>query len=158
MRRPAIRSTAHDPILSYPTYQPPIQDVSLQISVPNCVPLRGYTTKEHSDPDSKIHGANMGPTWVLSAPGGPRVGPRNLAIRGGRTNGLAHLSRGYLFTCTYVLCQAAPNFVIEISPWTMLPLHNYAHGTSLRLFWHEWEFVAIHQFWANGVWVWGQNV
>ena len=43
MRRPAIRSTAHDPILSYPTYQPPIQDVSLQISVPNCVPLRGYT-------------------------------------------------------------------------------------------------------------------
>ena len=45
MRRPAIRSTAHDPILSYPTYQPPIQDVSLQISVPNCVPLRGYTIK-----------------------------------------------------------------------------------------------------------------
>ena len=44
MRRPAIRSTAHYPILSYPTYQPPIQDVSLQISVPNCVPLRGYTT------------------------------------------------------------------------------------------------------------------
>ena len=43
MRRPAIRSTAHDPILSYPTYQPPIQDVSLQISVTNCVPLRGYT-------------------------------------------------------------------------------------------------------------------
>ena len=45
MRRPAIRSTAHDPILSYPTYQPPIQDVSLQISVTNCVPLRGYTIK-----------------------------------------------------------------------------------------------------------------
>ena len=45
MRRPAIRSTAHDPILSYPTYQPPIQDVSLQISVPNCVTLRGYTIK-----------------------------------------------------------------------------------------------------------------
>ena len=22
-------------------------------------------------PDSKVHGANMGPTWVLSAPGGP---------------------------------------------------------------------------------------
>ena len=24
--------------------------------------------------DSKVHGANMGPTWVLSAPGGPHVG------------------------------------------------------------------------------------
>ena len=34
-------------------------------------------------PDSKVHGANMGPTWVLSAPDGPRVGPMNLAIRGG---------------------------------------------------------------------------
>ena len=31
--------------------------------------------------DSKVHGANMGPTWVLSAPDGPHVGPMNLAIR-----------------------------------------------------------------------------
>ena len=32
-------------------------------------------------PDSKIHGANMGPTWVLSAPDGPHVGPVNLVTR-----------------------------------------------------------------------------
>ena len=32
-------------------------------------------------PDSKFHGASMGPTWVLSAPDGPHVGPINLAIR-----------------------------------------------------------------------------
>ena len=32
-------------------------------------------------PDSKFLGANMGPTWVLSAPDGPHVGPMNLAIR-----------------------------------------------------------------------------
>ena len=31
-------------------------------------------------PDSKVHGANMGPTWVLSAPDGPHVGPMKLAI------------------------------------------------------------------------------
>ena len=37
----------------------------------------------HYDPDSKVHGANTGPTWVLSAPDGPHVGPMNLAIRGG---------------------------------------------------------------------------
>ena len=37
--------------------------------------------------DSKAHGANMGPTWVLLAPGGPHVGPMNLAIR----VGLEHL-------------------------------------------------------------------
>ena len=28
-----------------------------------------------------LHGANMGPTWILSAPDGPHVGPMNLAIR-----------------------------------------------------------------------------
>ena len=33
------------------------------------------------NPDSKVHGANMGPTWVLSAPDGPHVGRMNLAIR-----------------------------------------------------------------------------
>ena len=32
-------------------------------------------------PDSKIQGANMGPTWVLSAPDWPHVGTMNLAIR-----------------------------------------------------------------------------
>ena len=32
--------------------------------------------------NSKDHGANMGPTWVLSAPDGPHVGPMNLAIWG----------------------------------------------------------------------------
>ena len=36
------------------------------------------------DPDNKVHGANMGPTWVLSAPDGPHVGPMDLAIRGCR--------------------------------------------------------------------------
>ena len=32
-------------------------------------------------PDNKVHGANMGPTWVLLAPGGPHVGPINFSIR-----------------------------------------------------------------------------
>ena len=35
-----------------------------------------------ADPESKVHGANMGPSWVLSALDGPHVGPMNLAIRG----------------------------------------------------------------------------
>ena len=30
--------------------------------------------------DSKVHRANMGPTWALSSPSGPHVGPMNLAI------------------------------------------------------------------------------
>ena len=35
-----------------------------------------------TNPDNKDHGANMGPTWVLSVgPGGPHADPKNLAIR-----------------------------------------------------------------------------
>ena len=30
-------------------------------------------------PDNKVHEANMGPTWVLSAPAGPYVDPMNFA-------------------------------------------------------------------------------
>ena len=48
-----------------------------------------YTSKFHvilvhdtyGTTESKVHGANMGPTWVLSVPDGPHVGPMNLAIR-----------------------------------------------------------------------------
>ena len=37
------------------------------------------TICENMNPDSKGHGANMGPTWVLSSPGGLHVGPMNFA-------------------------------------------------------------------------------
>ena len=42
-------------------------------------------------PVSKVHGANMGPTWVLSAPDGPHVGPMNLAILGIHHHSKRHL-------------------------------------------------------------------
>ena len=32
----------------------------------------------HNIPERNVDGANMGPTWVLSAPNGPHVGPMNL--------------------------------------------------------------------------------
>ena len=34
--------------------------------------------------DSKVHGANMGPTWGRQDPGGSHVGHVNLAIWGGK--------------------------------------------------------------------------
>ena len=43
-----------------------------------------YIAERHlrcNNPDSKVHGTNMGPTWVLPAPGGPHVSPMNFAIR-----------------------------------------------------------------------------
>ena len=35
----------------------------------------------HHYPDNTVYSANMGPTWVLSDPDGPHVGPMNLATR-----------------------------------------------------------------------------
>ena len=37
-------------------------------------PVRTHQTMTNI-PDSKVHGANMGPTWVLSAPDGPMLAP-----------------------------------------------------------------------------------
>ena len=42
--------------------------------------VKGRSRASATIPDSKVHVANMGPTWVLSAPDGPHVGPMNLAI------------------------------------------------------------------------------
>ena len=39
-----------------------------------------WVLKKRPYPDSKVNGANMGPTWVLSAPRGSHVGLMNLAI------------------------------------------------------------------------------
>ena len=52
----------------------------------------GFNRKLHFievNPDSKVCGTNMGPTWVLSAPGEPHVGPINLAIRKGILIGIS---------------------------------------------------------------------
>ena len=41
-------------------------------------------------PDSKVHGANMGLIWGRQDPGGPHVGPMNLAIWEGVTGAIIH--------------------------------------------------------------------
>ena len=43
--------------------------------------VRIVVLMRHNIQDSRVHGANMGPTWVLSAPDGPHVGPINHAIK-----------------------------------------------------------------------------
>ena len=38
-----------------------------------------YNMVQYNNPDSKVHGANMGPIWGRQDPGGPHVGPMNFA-------------------------------------------------------------------------------
>ena len=51
----------------------PFDDVTMPIG-------NGTSTLGNGFPDSKVHGANMGLIWVRQDPGGPHVGPMNLAI------------------------------------------------------------------------------
>ena len=64
------------------------------IMIPDCILLLHWQKKKNSPqfsylsqfnfwnaiPDSKVHGDNMGPIWGRQDPGGPHVGPMNLAI------------------------------------------------------------------------------
>ena len=43
--------------------------------------FEGYASLVDSNPNSKVHGANMGLTWGRQDPGAPHVGPMKLAIR-----------------------------------------------------------------------------
>ena len=45
----------------------------------NNVPSQIYSHTQ-SNPDSKVHGANVGPIWGRQDPGGPHVGSMNFAI------------------------------------------------------------------------------
>ena len=60
-----------------------VQDCS--ISIANALEILQSCTKASTCiwkiPDKNVDAANMGPIWVLSAPGEPHVGPMNLAIR-----------------------------------------------------------------------------
>ena len=53
-------------------------------------------------PDSKVHGSNMGPIWVLSAPDGPHVGLMNLVIRGTYSTGCCN--RFLQWNTGYICC------------------------------------------------------
>ena len=69
---------------------------------PKTFPL--YLMSPCTIPDSKVHGANMGPTWVLSAPDGPHDGPMNIAI-------------GDELHWVYILSCYDDNWVCRVIPW-----------------------------------------
>ena len=49
----------------------------------HCRLLQMFHNIHHSNVlDSKVHGTNMGPIWGWQYPGGPQVGPMNIAIWG----------------------------------------------------------------------------
>ena len=88
-------------------------------------------TKINGYPDSKVHGANMGPTWVLSAPEGLHVGPMNLAIR---------IDIYYVFH--FQPCPSSKSFALSTHlSNTLLKLSLYQHITCVCS-WPELKWVS----------------
>ena len=72
----------------------------------------------------RVHGVNMGPTWVLLAPDGPHVGPMNLAIRG------ALLCACYMLTSSIPMyrCNTYGIVSCQHSPFPIAKGEIYAHS------------------------------
>ena len=84
----------------------------------------------HNTPDSKDHGANMGPTWALSAPGRPHVGPMILAICDLSFWIPPRRHKIYLYFLSHSNTKKVQVFKI-VPYWrqrTSLTLHNQYHG------------------------------
>ena len=79
--------------------------------------------------NSNVHGANMGPTWALSAPDGSHAGPMNLTIRDVNPSFYE-----YINTYTYVLFyRPQRNSITQVTSvtstrfWRLLSAHLYHH-------------------------------
>ena len=75
-------------------------------------------------PDSKVHGTNMGPTWVLLAPDGPHVGPINITIRDvNKITGSSSYTRQH----KTIIIHDKP-YILPLLSWLMNPcaiVHTY---------------------------------
>ena len=104
---------------------------------------------KHGFPESKVHGANMGPTWVLSAPDGPHVGPMNLAIR------VVAFMKGVITCSNWLLdiLQLNKAHIPSSFVWfirSSLDSHN--GRCSLIWLYHIWPCIippAMYNYWSN---------
>ena len=87
-------------------------------------------------PDSKVHGANMGPIWVLSTPDGPHVGPMNLAIRDA-----SHFGIGIL-TNIKLAGEAGPSPLLQWGKFVSSPTHLMKLSQL-----HIWYLWNLSLFW-----------
>ena len=73
----------------------------------------------HTYPDSKFHGAHMGPIWGRQDPGGYHVGPMKLAIWVGPSE---YMSFGMFLCCLrYFYNTTCPNNPVQQAIHTLLP-------------------------------------
>ena len=84
-------------------------------------------------PDSKVHGANMGPIWGRQDPGGPHVGPMNFAIRVYLCC-LSTANQLYYFGSPPWSCCQQVSKKLSIGGWTVVFDETY-FGINIRICW-----------------------
>ena len=89
-----------------------------------------------SFPDSKIHGANIGPTWVLLAQCGSHVSPMNLAIMDTQEHPFCFLSPWYLDALKMQFYINGQGFIIRHPMlFVMTSVRFHFHFSILILLW-----------------------
>ena len=98
-------------------------------------------------PDSKVHGANMGPTWVLSAQDGPHVGPWTLlsgyidyamAASGSYSRKTGIFRNAFINTSAFCMSNDKRNSILGTFRFTLFPRIIYVwNNTQLVIYWQE---------------------
>ena len=120
------------------------------------------TSATERPPDSKVHGANMGPTWVLSAPDGPHDGLMNLAIKGPWSllsfKPISHSWKytyfsNMSFSCFIQYCVMLDHVIVALhwlylmNPQTILTKGLWADSLILQIS----NFLFIENYWSDQV-------
>ena len=83
-------------------------------------------------PDSKVHGANMGPIWGRKHPGGPHVEPMNLVIRVFPKTKLTFIKKNWKFIHRSENGQLGPQFEnCNNSTWALYLVHWQTHESQI---------------------------
>ena len=93
-----------------------------------------YATNPQDTPDSKVHGANMGPIWGRQDKGGPHVGPMNFTI----WEPIYQCTRGQL---NYRGDNRMLQYILSNDP--IVTIHRYCFSDYLS----EITFSAISYYW-----------
>ena len=128
-------------------------------------------TNHHVFPDSKVHGAKMGPIWCRQDPGGPHVGPMNLAIWVVNWTHRNKLHWYFDKKCLLkkihlkkLICNIS-SFLLKLK-FALIFKVSAIRGTwdlIIKLFEHEWPMFPVITVWAQIKWnsnticLWGSS-
>ena len=109
---------------------------TLSAGISLCEEINEIQQKECSShkPDSKVHGANMGPIWGRQDPGGPHVGNMNFAIWEGFVvffvslskllNNSQHITKRTELHNVWNMCDIRHYFDIINKVWCIYQCHS----------------------------------